>query len=191
MSGIPGFSRSRPGRGFDRPYYDIQGATIHGHLRCVILAEDVYRGTTHFISEARRHVPCTGDHETCHYCRSKIGKRRKGYVAALTIGSRIKFVLELTDKALNVLEAEYNTRGTLRGLRVRLERKANKQGIRTKQAAVLVTVEGTETPDTLPPAFDETPHLAKQWGLLGEPEQATTAQAHDLGDGFEEGEVPS
>jgi hypothetical protein len=190
LSGIPGFSRTRPGRGFDRPYYDVQGATIHGHLRCVILADDVFRGTTHFIAEARRHVPCSGDPQSCHYCKNGIGKRRKGYVAAITTSSRIKFVLELTDKALNSLEGEYNTRGTLRGLRIRVERKANRQGVRTRHAAVLVTVEGSEEPDTLPPAFQEEPHLAKMWGLLDEPQPARVELAHDLAGDLAEGEVP-
>lgn len=160
---IRGFSRCRPGVGLQRPYYDVQGPTIHGALHCIILGDAVLNGNAHYVAEARRHFPCVG--EGCHWCRDGRGKRRKGYIAAVTRYSRQKFVLELSDCAMNQLDKVLAAGTNLRGLMVTLKRHQSKSGGFSKTAKVILTIDGIDESDNLPEAFDETPHLEKMWGM--------------------------
>jgi len=169
----PGFRRCRPGIGLQRPYYDVQGPTIHGPLYCTLLADQILIGNAHYIAEARRHIPCPGD--GCPWCLSGRGKRRKGYIAAITTRSRQKFVLELTDAALNQLEKWMEQGTPLRGLKLKLERRQSKKGDRSKTAMVLLTFEGDATTENLPEAFDEVPHLEKMWGMRDDHEPPAPA----------------
>jgi hypothetical protein len=161
---VPGYRRSLPSRGIERPYYDIQGPTIHGALRCVLLGEQLLDGEAHFIQELSRHYPCPGD--GCIYCEQGRGKRRKAYVAAMTTASQQNFVLELTDHAINQLHELTPGRLSLRGLIVTLSRAKNKKGTASRQGKVLVVISGEVDEAKLPPAFDEVPHLQKMWGQL-------------------------
>lgn len=166
-----GFVREKPSKGIDRPYYDIQGPTIHGPLRGILLSDHFVYGETHYVAEARRHLPCTRD-KSCPWCGIR-GKRRKAYIGAMSPRSRQLFVMEFTDCAITSLEAQTGNAQSLRGWFVTLTRKRNKKGDGNRQGKVEVEVTGPYLTDDLPPAFDETPHLEKMWGLLDDAEVAS------------------
>jgi hypothetical protein len=160
------WGRAMPSEGLRNPYYDIQGAHVGGPLTGILLGHQLVKGLAHYVAEASRYLPCTGE-EDCYLCVER-GKRRKAYCSAVTRHSGQCFVMEFTDYSVSTLAKLTQGRESLRGLIVTLTRAKNKSGQPTKQGKVLLQINGEANLEKLPPYFDEIPHLQKMWGMLSE-----------------------
>lgn len=159
----PTWGYSPPTRGLSNPYYKVHGPRSHQEVPGWILGHFPWSGMIHYEIKSKKNFPCPG--ETCPVCGPSFGSRKKGYLAGVSLDYRQPFVFELTSGALDQLAPHWETRQTLRGLKLTLSRSKKKDGSPSKQGKVIVKIADERPTSLLPPAFDVVPHVARSWGL--------------------------
>lgn len=114
---------------------------------------------THYLADEQRTVPHRND-DGCIYCNAGLGKRPKGYMAALSLNSNETLVLEVSEGALrDLFQAQKGNQG-MRGLNVVLKRKHDH-----RNAKLCAEIVGGSKRPTLPDGFDVVPYLERYFGV--------------------------
>lgn len=138
-----------------RWYKPLSPKTTNG-IVVTILGDTFLAKWTHYVPPT---LPCT-ETEDCHWCKAGHGNRYNGYIACHYETTKQLHMLCLTYGACKQILPELKTRGTLRGLRVKLARKHNGE-----KAPVLVQILDRLNPASVPPPFDVLDSLSKMWGI--------------------------
>lgn len=131
-------------------------------LRLVCLSDVVTGVWTHFVDKRTR--PCLGRKNGCLCSRMDLGRRWKGYVAALEPERSRVVLAELTIGAYtHAFDLLRSVKETLRGRPIRLWRATGKENARVSVIFEEPRLEAME--HSLPPAPDVRECLRRIWGL--------------------------
>lgn len=154
MSANPLWGALPPPRS-DKPFYPIISPKGPEVIHATLLSPGFGGFWTHWDG---RPIPCTQKPD-CPRCLAGLGWRWTGYIAAYSHEKKMPVVLMLSEAAANQLLPVIAKHGTLRGLKVSLQR-ASKTKVNSK---VIVTEHGWMDPERMERDFDIMPSLQELW----------------------------
>lgn len=163
----------RPDAAAARGQWSLRRCPTKGTLSAVIISHDVLGRYTHYYGGRTR--PCTG--RDCEPCNKSMRPRWHGYLACIDLDTNEKIIVEITAIVAARVAEWFDERRTLKGSRIRLQRRSPKTNGRVT-VSLAPPAAGT---GELPQAPDVRPIMNRVWELHDEPPVPTlTPQAIPL-----------
>jgi len=102
-------------------YFEIVRPKMGRDFDCIVLSESLLHTMTHYYN-ARTHL-CTKQLGACQGCDGKSGERYYGFLAGYFPNTKQKFIIELTQNAVENCPELQDEEANLRGCHIRISRR--------------------------------------------------------------------
>lgn len=136
----------------------IDRVPVGAYFTGVVISPRYAGWPTHWYN--KRTIPCIGPAKGCRCASTILSHRWVGMIQWIMGERSSQTILELTPRAGNRLKEILEKRGTLRGLRLQVQRERA-----TLRSPITLTIIGEhESPEQLPSEKDYTPTVQRLWG---------------------------